>query len=472
MYRTAGMIDRNLADVDLRDPAAVLKRIEEYDVECSMLKVWCSEMLDYVVDETVQVFGGAGFVEDYPAERYWRDARVNRIFEGTNEINRLLVPGRLRAPGHERRASRARAGARAAGARRAAAGGADAETGFLAAEAAMARGAKKAALLCLGRAVETLGQRAHRGAGGARPFRGRGHGDLRAGERGAPRAQEGGGRGAGGAAWHEAATRCFAQDAMDRVETRPAAPRRAAGGGRAGGAASRPVAVRCPRAGEHRRLAAAGGGRGHRRRRLSLPRMTATLLVVDDNEQNRDMLSRRLAKRGYTVSVAEGGARALEMLREAPVDLVLLDIEMPGMSGLEVLKALRQTTTRADLPVIMATARDQGEDIVEALNLGANDYVTKPLDFPVVIARVESQLSLKHAMEEIRRLAGELEIRNRSSAAPSGATSARRWCEPAGDAGGARPRRREARGDAAMSPTCAASRPWPTATPRSRWCPC
>jgi len=141
--------------------------------------------------------------------------------------------------------------------------------------------------------------------------------------------------------------------------------------------------------------------------------MTATLLVVDDNEQNRDMLSRRLARRGYTVSTAGGGVEALEMLRAAPVDLVLLDIEMPGMSGLEVLKALRETTTRADLPVIMATARDQGEDIVEALNLGANDYVTKPLDFPVVIARVESQLSLKHAMEEIRRLASELEIRNR-----------------------------------------------------------
>jgi class 3 adenylate cyclase len=140
--------------------------------------------------------------------------------------------------------------------------------------------------------------------------------------------------------------------------------------------------------------------------------MTATLLVVDDNEQNRDMLSRRLARRGYTVETAESGSRALEMLDEASIDLVLLDIDMPGMSGLEVLKAMRTTTTRADLPVIMATARDQGEDIVEALNLGANDYVTKPLDFPVVIARVESQLSLKRAMEEIRRLAAALEVRN------------------------------------------------------------
>jgi class 3 adenylate cyclase len=125
------------------------------------------------------------------------------------------------------------------------------------------------------------------------------------------------------------------------------------------------------------------------------------------------MLSRRLVKRGYAVLIAEGGAAALDLVRAGGVDLILLDIDMPGMTGIEVLKTLRTTTTRADLPVIMATARDQGQDIVEALSLGANDYVTKPLDFPVVIARIESQLSLKRAMEEIRRLAGELEIRNR-----------------------------------------------------------
>ena len=125
------------------------------------------------------------------------------------------------------------------------------------------------------------------------------------------------------------------------------------------------------------------------------------------------MLSRRLVKRGYEVATAEGGEQALALVGGGGVDLILLDIDMPGMTGLDVLRALRATTTRADLPVIMATARDQGQDIVEALSLGANDYVTKPLDFPVVIARIESQLSLKRAMEEIRRLAGELEIRNR-----------------------------------------------------------
>lgn len=81
------------------------------------------------------------------------------------------------------------------------------------------------------------------------------------------------------------------------------------------------------------------------------------------------MLSRRLVKRGYAVLTADGGAHALETVRAGRVDLILLDIEMPGMTGLEVLKELRKTSTRADLPVIMATARDQGQDIVEALSL-------------------------------------------------------------------------------------------------------
>src|SRR6202008_811675 len=74
---------------------AVLAALEEFAVEASIAKVAGSEMLDYVLDENVKIHGGNGFVRDYPAERHYRDARVNRIFEGTNEINRLLIPGML-----------------------------------------------------------------------------------------------------------------------------------------------------------------------------------------------------------------------------------------------------------------------------------------------------------------------------------------------------------------------------------------
>jgi alkylation response protein AidB-like acyl-CoA dehydrogenase len=95
LYRTAGLIDATLAGHDPGEGAAVVGALEEFAVEASIAKVAGSEMLDYVLDENVQIHGGNGFVRDYPAERHYRDARVNRIFEGTNEINRLLIPGML-----------------------------------------------------------------------------------------------------------------------------------------------------------------------------------------------------------------------------------------------------------------------------------------------------------------------------------------------------------------------------------------
>lgn len=104
VYRTGGLVERTLGGVH-GDPNEAMRALEEYAVECAINKVFCSEVLDYVVDENVQVYGGYGFIEDYPAAGPYRDARINRLFEGTNEINRLLVTGMLL-----RRAQRGRLG--------------------------------------------------------------------------------------------------------------------------------------------------------------------------------------------------------------------------------------------------------------------------------------------------------------------------------------------------------------------------
>jgi len=126
------------------------------------------------------------------------------------------------------------------------------------------------------------------------------------------------------------------------------------------------------------------------------------LLIVDDNEMNRDMLARRLTRKGYVIGLASSAKELLERVQRDAVDLVLLDIEMPNVSGLDALKTLREQYSPAQLPIIMVTAKTQSDDIVAALELGANDYLTKPIDFPVALARIGTQLSHKHAQEALK----------------------------------------------------------------------
>jgi len=126
------------------------------------------------------------------------------------------------------------------------------------------------------------------------------------------------------------------------------------------------------------------------------------LLIVDDNEMNRDMLARRLARKGYEIAMAESAHGLVQRVKQEGTDLVLLDIEMPEVSGLDALKTLREAYTAIELPVIMVTAKNQSDDIVRALDLGANDYLTKPIDFPVAVARIGTQLSHKRAQEALK----------------------------------------------------------------------
>jgi sigma-B regulation protein RsbU (phosphoserine phosphatase) len=139
----------------------------------------------------------------------------------------------------------------------------------------------------------------------------------------------------------------------------------------------------------------------------------SSILLVDDEALNSEGLARRLQRHGYEVTVARCGRAAIELLGDRRFDVTLLDVMMPGMSGLEVLKFLRRIDSLIDLPIIMVTARGESEEIVEALELGANDYVTKPLNFPVVLARIRTQLELRRAVSRVTGLEQKLNARNK-----------------------------------------------------------
>jgi diguanylate cyclase (GGDEF)-like protein len=133
-------------------------------------------------------------------------------------------------------------------------------------------------------------------------------------------------------------------------------------------------------------------------------------LIVDDLADNRALLTRRFLRRGYQIVEAAGGAEALAAIETGDFDCVLLDWMMPEMSGDEVLRRIRETRDAATLPVIMVTARDQSEDVVAALKFGANDYITKPVDFGVALARVENQVSRRRDEEQTRTINKTLQV--------------------------------------------------------------
>lgn len=131
-------------------------------------------------------------------------------------------------------------------------------------------------------------------------------------------------------------------------------------------------------------------------------KVSGRLLVVDDIEENRDLLKRQLMRRGYDVAVANSGQSALAAVARSNFDLVLLHIMMPGMSELETLERLRRISDRASLPVIMISAKTESEDVEKALEKGANDFISRPIDYPMAFERIETHLALKRADDALR----------------------------------------------------------------------
>jgi two-component system sensor histidine kinase ChiS len=122
------------------------------------------------------------------------------------------------------------------------------------------------------------------------------------------------------------------------------------------------------------------------------------ILVAEDEELSRDMLVRRLIKSGFRVDAAADGKACLAAVEKEPPDVALVDIQMPGMSGMEVVREIRKRYTHDALPIILVTALGQPEDIVRGLEAGANDYVVKPIAFPVLLARMGVAMRIQRSI--------------------------------------------------------------------------
>lgn len=140
-------------------------------------------------------------------------------------------------------------------------------------------------------------------------------------------------------------------------------------------------------------------------------RGAATVLIVDDSRTNLNVMGARLGRAGYLVVLSDNGREALDLIAGRGFDLVLLDMMMPGMSGIEVLADLRATPRTADLPVIMITARSDSGATVEALAAGADDYVAKPFDFDILLARIDRTLERAGRIAELKRAVASLDAR-------------------------------------------------------------
>ncbi len=128
-----------------------------------------------------------------------------------------------------------------------------------------------------------------------------------------------------------------------------------------------------------------------------------TVLVVDDNQTNLDLLERRLIRKDFQVDTADGGKLAIEKALSGDYDLILLDIQMPEVSGLDVLVELRKKFDAVSLPIIMVSAKNESESMVEAISLGANDYITKPIDFPLAFARIQTHLNVRNYHQALKK---------------------------------------------------------------------
>ena len=132
------------------------------------------------------------------------------------------------------------------------------------------------------------------------------------------------------------------------------------------------------------------------------PHAPPRVLIVDDVADERAALSLRFVNLGFEIVEADCGAQALSLVQEQAFDVVLLDVTMPDMNGTEVLRRVREKSSASLLPVIMLTPESQAENVVEAMKLGANDYVTKPVDFSIALARVNNQVARRRAELELR----------------------------------------------------------------------